>query len=210
MTSTTNQSEHLRLIRAFLTYLAGFSNGRGYILKGGTALLYYGLDRFSEDIDLDGVSSNSLRSAIHQFCLTHNLTYRVAKDTSTVFRVILHYQFGTVKIELSMRQPDYSKTTYIDGVLIYTWQYIAFLKVRALAGRAKLRDLYDIAWLATNPEFYGLVDVVSSLKFTLESRYPLNYLDDYIQTQYDDIIPNESVQLLYVRLLDLYERLEVS
>ncbi|WP_268745728.1 nucleotidyl transferase AbiEii/AbiGii toxin family protein [Taylorella equigenitalis] len=48
------QSDRINLIKEILPLL-----GDKYILKGGTALyLYYGLDRYSEDVDLDSKTSN--------------------------------------------------------------------------------------------------------------------------------------------------------
>lgn len=48
------QKERLKIIQEILPLL-----GDNFVLKGGTALkLYYGLDRYSEDIDLDCKSSN--------------------------------------------------------------------------------------------------------------------------------------------------------
>ena len=48
------QKDRIDIIKKILPKL-----GENYVLKGGTALLlYYGLDRFSEDVDLDSISGN--------------------------------------------------------------------------------------------------------------------------------------------------------
>ena len=48
------QIERLEVFKKILNKI-----GDNFVLKGGTALLlYYGLDRFSEDIDLDAFSDN--------------------------------------------------------------------------------------------------------------------------------------------------------
>ena len=48
------QEERISLIKKLLPMF-----GERFILKGGTALiLYYGIDRFSEDIDLDIISGS--------------------------------------------------------------------------------------------------------------------------------------------------------
>ena len=49
----TAQMRHIEIMRNFLTELNKETDT--FILKGGTSLLLaYGLDRFSEDINLDG------------------------------------------------------------------------------------------------------------------------------------------------------------
>lgn len=65
-----------------------------FVLKGGTSLLIgYGLDRFSEDIDLDVIDPN--RSIKQE--LTHlkidgkQLDFSIKKDTNTTFRVMIDY-----------------------------------------------------------------------------------------------------------------------
>ena len=55
-----NRKLHFEIIKDFLLYLNRVS--KDYILKGGTSLMTcYGLDRFSEDIDLDGFNKNFLQ-----------------------------------------------------------------------------------------------------------------------------------------------------
>lgn len=50
-----------------------------FILKGGTALARcYGLDRFSEDIDLDGTKQD-IKEITKRFCDRFGFTLRVAK-----------------------------------------------------------------------------------------------------------------------------------
>ena len=65
--------------------------GDNYILKGGTALsLYYNLDRYSEDIDLDSKSNNM--NFIDRIA-NYNKEWGVSikKNTDTVFRVMVDY-----------------------------------------------------------------------------------------------------------------------
>ena len=62
-----------------------------FILKDGTALSRcYGLDRFSEDIDLDG-HKQDIKEPTRRFCDRFGFTMRVAKDTSTVKRCLIDY-----------------------------------------------------------------------------------------------------------------------
>lgn len=60
------------------------SQGNPFVLKGGTALMEcYGLDRFSEDIDLDSLRSNVPSSRffgmIDSICSNEGYTWRKAK-----------------------------------------------------------------------------------------------------------------------------------
>ena len=64
-------------------------------------MLCYNLDRFSEDIDLDGFDNkkhffNIVNLFINEFNKKYkNLSFRKAKDTETVKRVFIH--FGGIK-----------------------------------------------------------------------------------------------------------------
>ncbi|MDR0963142.1 MAG: nucleotidyl transferase AbiEii/AbiGii toxin family protein, partial [Clostridium sp.] len=73
---TNWQETHGSVIRDFLEYLNDRSHD--FVLKGGTALLScYHLDRFSEDIDLDG-KSPCIEDIVRSFCEQFDYTYRIA------------------------------------------------------------------------------------------------------------------------------------
>lgn len=81
------QTNHGNFIEAFLLFLNKQTDQ--FVLKGGTALsLCYGLDRFSEDIDLDG-RKQDIKEIVKRFCVNHGVNFRVAKDTATVKRCII-------------------------------------------------------------------------------------------------------------------------
>ena len=72
------QTKHRETIIDFLIYLNTCTDK--YVLKGGTALFVcYGLDRFSEDIDLDGYNSNEIILIVENFCKRMDYKYRIAK-----------------------------------------------------------------------------------------------------------------------------------
>lgn len=105
------------------------SQGNPFVLKGGTALMEcYGLDRFSEDIDLDSLRSNVPSSRffgmIDSICSNEGYTWRKAKDTSTVRRAFVDYGASNrpLKIELSLRHRTIpkEKTAVVNGILTYT------------------------------------------------------------------------------------------
>ncbi len=81
--------KHREVIVSFLEYLNMITGN--FILKGGTALfLCYHLDRFSEDIDLDG-REKGLVELVNGFCAERGYSFRVAKATDTVERCFVNY-----------------------------------------------------------------------------------------------------------------------
>jgi predicted nucleotidyltransferase component of viral defense system len=88
---TAAEREHIAVMRAVASELASLP----LALKGGTALrLCYGLDRFSEDIDLDGAKKMSLENRIGSVLAKSTQTHdiRITKDTDTVLRLKIRYQ----------------------------------------------------------------------------------------------------------------------
>jgi len=99
------QEQRINIIKEILP------NIKNCILKGGTSLLlYYDLDRYSEDIDLDSISSNpNIFEMLKHIIQANNWNYRIAKDTPTVFRIMIDYNGQSpsgnypLKIEVSSR-----------------------------------------------------------------------------------------------------------
>ena len=149
---TDAEREHIAVMRSVIADLAGLP----LALKGGTALLFcYGLDRFSEDIDLDGAKKlnleNRIRAALTR--CTSGFDLRVAKDTDTVQRYKAHYRTpaaeGNLKIEVSYRTGfDEADIALVDGIKTYRVGKLIDQKLSALEGRTAARDLYDVAFLA--------------------------------------------------------------
>lgn len=131
-----------------------------FVLKGATALsLYYGLNRYSEDIDLDAKSNNinvaKLLKANKNF-KDYNIT--IKKDTDTVFRAMLDYgrqsHLGNypLKIKVSSRNKTFLQQgvltyTNIGGVNVYNISELIDMKIAAFNDRDKVRDLYDLNFL---------------------------------------------------------------
>jgi len=114
------QQDHKDVIHQFLKQMNTVSSS--FILKGGTALMEcYGLDRFSEDIDLDA-SRVKLHGFIDDFCKSSGYSYRIAKDTPTVNRFMIDYgspMNKRLKVEISYRN---MLICYICN------QYLSYLK----------------------------------------------------------------------------------
>lgn len=128
------------------------------VLKGGTALMLgYGLNRFSEDLDFDNTKALNLDKKIRDAADKSDIqieSIKLKKDTDTTKRYIVSYESelgaGRLKIETSLRAKDIAEnqTTIINGIKTYNIENIVSQKLDALEGRTKVRDLYDINFLA--------------------------------------------------------------
>lgn len=154
------QKERVELIKEILPLL-----GDNYILKGGTALsLYYNLDRYSDDIDLDSISgymniTNHLSK--HKDFSKWKVLHK--KSTQTVSRFMIdysaNYENGSypLKIEISSRNKNLLSNNLlnfqnINGVNVYTIDTLIRQKIAAFNNRDKIRDFYDIVFLLNNYE----------------------------------------------------------
>lgn len=149
----------LDLIYHVLRALYKSDAGSNYTLKGGTALLLcYGLDRFSEDIDLDGVKKVQLDASIRQGCKASGLPCKVTrtKDTDSVLRYMIHFDENSelphpLKIEASFRNSkllaaNSLSRTNINGIQVYSLDTLISMKIGAFQSRDAIRDFYDVCW----------------------------------------------------------------
>lgn len=152
------QKDRLELIKEILPLL-----GDNYILKGGTALkLYYGLDRYSDDIDLDSVSGYmNIKNHLSKHKDFNKWEVQHKKSTDTVSRFMIDYKATNhngaypLKIEISSRNKnllsnkllEYQK---INDVNVYSLKELINQKINAYSNRDKIRDFYDIAFLLEN------------------------------------------------------------
>lgn len=207
------QKKRIDVIKKILPCL-----GENYILKGGTALyLYYGLDRFSEDIDLDSKGKLNFLNNISSLCKRENWNITIKKDTETVFRVMIDYNSKNsrgdypLKIEVSSRNKkllNMGSLSYknIEGVNVYDVSEIINMKMSAFDNRDKIRDLYDLAYLLKKyPEEFNLSQL-KSIYTTIQYK-GIDNLELYMQ---EDIIKNElkkfDTTLYLVEFLDNIEK----
>lgn len=148
------QIERIELIKKLLLMF-----GDNYILKGGTALtLYYGCNRYSEDIDLDcrKENMNFLKNITNPGYKIWNVS--VKKDTPTVFRTMIDYgaknEYGNypLKIEVSSRNKNILmfgnlKINNFKSVNVYDICTLKKQKIKAFQCRDKIRDYFDIGFL---------------------------------------------------------------
>lgn len=72
------QAKQEQVMLSFLEELNRETNR--FVLKGGMAIrACYGLDRFSDDIDLEGYQRTRLTSFVVMFCEKRGYAYRLAK-----------------------------------------------------------------------------------------------------------------------------------
>jgi predicted nucleotidyltransferase component of viral defense system len=200
------QIKHGKVINDFLQFMN--SKTDDYILKGGTALMTcYQLDRFSEDIDLDSKNKNLIKNIVETFCKQYDYPYRIAKDTDTVKRFMIHYTDGLkpLKIEISYRSRNINKNDIdkINGISVYKINRLAYMKCNAYNSRDKIRDLYDITFICKN--YYNqLSDDVKGFVCDAFQYKGLEQFDYLIATQSDELIDNDK---LAEDILDVYDKL---
>ena len=144
------QAKQEKVMLSFLEELNRETNR--FVLKGGMAIrACYGLDRFSDDIDLEGYQGTHLTWFVAMFCGERGYAYRLAKSTPTVERFLIDYgEVGhPLKVEVSYREKATvnGSVTKKRGITVYTADHLAGLKAKAYAGRERLRDLYELTFL---------------------------------------------------------------
>jgi len=208
MKSAEEQQLRRQLIKDFLDFLNSCSDL--FFLKGGTALMMcYGLDRFSEDIDLDMLSSDKtvMQNILQKYCSKTGYTFRTAKQTNTTERYILHYDdTQTLKIEVSHRKVASKKNIkQINGIQVYDIDTLCILKKGAYDNRMRIRDLYDLVFICNN-YWNELSPVVKSGVLESLSRDVLERFDYLIRQEHYEYI---DVKKLENNLLELLFSLEI-
>ena len=200
----TVQARHIEIMRDFLTELNKETDA--FILKGGTGLLLaYGLNRFSEDIDLDG-EKRRLKRFVEQYSRKHDFSFRIAKDTPTIERFMLTYEPAIckpLKIEISYRSRNIPAHTHhrVDGIEVYTIDRICQLKTGAYQGRDRIRDLYDICFIC-DQYFDSLSDSAKEqLKDALTYK-GFDYFDYVTSTQEDPLIDKNVLAESYLKMFE--------
>ena len=196
------REEHGKVLIDFLNYMN--SRTDKYILKGGTALAQcYGLNRFSEDIDIDG-SGNSFLNICHTFAKQHGYECRIAKDTETVKRCLMHYGgVKPLKIEMSSRRAIISEReiTTINGIRVYNINTMAILKASAYQQRNKIRDLFDVTFIINN--YYDELEETTKLILQNALEYKgLEHFDYIVNNQEDELIDIEILAENFLNAID--------
>lgn len=167
------QNNRIKFIEEILPF---FSDN--FILKGGTALcLFYGLNRYSEDLDFDCISQNMNfinNLKFHKDFKKWNIN--IKKNTEFVFKVMIDYgaisHLGNypLKIEISGRERNRLRSLKnkdvfyqkINSVNVYNIDKLISMKINAFSGRDKSRDLFDINFLIDNySQFFNITQLES-------------------------------------------------
>lgn len=214
------QQDRIDIIKKILPLL-----GDNFVLKGGTALsLYYGLNRYSEDIDLDAKSNNMNVAKIlaaHKGFKDYHIS--IKKDTDTVFRAMIDYGASShlgdypLKIEVSNRNKPFLQSgalTYqtINRVNVYNINELIDMKISAFNGRDKVRDLYDLNFLLENyPSQFSdkqLWQINERIAYCGTDELNLLLQDEakkHKLVSQDDLNLENFTQLLEVKILDIQE-----
>jgi predicted nucleotidyltransferase component of viral defense system len=207
----------LYLISKILEKINSYPCGSNYVLKGGTALLLcYKLDRFSEDIDLDGIKSVSLENAVEDGCRESGFSCTVnkTKDTSTVLRYMIDFQEAAeedrypLKIEASFRNSELlSKNIYIpespNGIRVYGLKRLISMKFSAFRNRHAIRDFYDVCWMVK--EYPHLIGSQLATEMWEQLQYKdFNLLvEELVEVAYGDhIMRSTNIEYLALEMLD--------
>jgi predicted nucleotidyltransferase component of viral defense system len=198
-----NQEKHGKVIDDFLKDLSTTQKD-AFILKGGTALLKcYGLDRFSEDIDLDGTKKN-IKEFVDKFCKKYEYEYRIAKDTDTVKRTFINYGGDKpLKVEVSYRKRNIPKEQYtnINGINVYTIDMLCLMKSNAYMSRDKIRDLYDLCYIGD--KYYDKLSPATKTVLQNALEYKgLEQFDYIVQNNEDPLINKDKLADKFLKLYD--------
>ena len=197
------RERHGEVISLFVKYLNGKTGD--FILKGDTALcLCYQLDRFSEDVDLDG-RKKGLASLIETFCMENGYSYRIAKNTDTVERCMVNYGNAEkpLKIEASYRRKEIpeEETEIINGIKVYRMEPLCVMKVNAYAGRDKIRDLYDVTFICNNYFDRLSAQTVALVRGAVEYK-GIAQFDYVVRDQLDELIDGDKLAEDFLKMYD--------
>lgn len=198
--------QHRTVIIDFLTFLNQQSTS--FVLKGGTSLmLAYGLDRLSEDIDLDGMPEQDIVPLVEKFCANKGYSCNLNKKTPSVQREMIHYSDSVrpLKVEVSYRGGNIASDSFdiYNGIQVYKLSRITSMKINAYTQRDKLRDLYDLTFIGLNHIDSLPNETIAQLKDALAFR-GLEHFDYLTQTQTDELI---DVKKLTEDFLTLWDKL---
>lgn len=199
------QAKQEKVMLSFLEELNRETNR--FVLKGGMAIrACYGLDRFSDDIDLEGYQGTRLTSFVVMFCEKRGYAYRLAKNTPTVERFLIDYgEVGhPLKVEVSYREKATvnGSVTKKRGITVYTADHLAGLKAKAYAGRDRLRDLYELTFLCKH-HFQELSEETKGVVAAAYKKKGLEQLDYLLRSEDDPSLDKEKLAADFLEVNDM-------
>lgn len=201
---TKEQKEQQMEMYNFLVFLNRYSNQ--YILKGGTALMFaYGLNRFSEDIDLDSTNKEKIKELVEKYSKIYKTPINIKKETDTVFRVMLKYneKKDPLKVEVSFRKTFIPEDSYkkISGMMVYNIDHLANMKAMAYLDRNRLRDLFDVTFIV-NKYYEQLSSLARSGLISAFQHKGLEHFDYITSQQSDPLIDPKVLEDSFLKAYD--------
>jgi predicted nucleotidyltransferase component of viral defense system len=185
-------------------------NNDKLLLKGGTSLvLCYNLNRFSTDLDYDGMNynidlTNNIKKIFEENKL--NLTKIILKkDTDTVKRYMIHYDESKdepLKIEISFRNMDYfnNDINYYESkndIITYPITQLSNFKCDTFFSRIKARDIFDVAFLLKYyPETFDKQRILKCIEKI--NSLGLDYFEEVMKD--DKVIKNYDTETILLEL----------
>jgi predicted nucleotidyltransferase component of viral defense system len=199
---------HSKMMDDFLDYL--YSQTDRFVFKGGSALYkFYGLDRFSEDLDFDSEKGN-ITNIVKNFCKTRKLSQpKERKDTNKGQKHFIDYGIKgqTLKIETSLRNKniDTKMIRHFGKYKVYDINVLASQKIDAYRNRDKIRDLYDVCFIVIHHLDKLLPEIQDELNYAISQKGIQQY-DYVIKEQNDEFIDKDKLQDM---VLQTFEKLKL-
>lgn len=146
---------HVKIMSDFVTYVN--SQSKSFILKGGSALLLvYHSERFSDNLNFDGLKKGIFRNIVDSF-VEHRKDFGYSDmsadfavpDKNSEQAVISYGGERALKVTVSYSKMiiPYWKYSKSDGICFYDNESLLMMKTVSLAGDFRVEDIYDSVFL---------------------------------------------------------------
>lgn len=198
-----------RAVMQDLVVMMGRELGPTYVLKGDAALmLCYGLDRFSDTVDLDSRDLESIRPFMDSYAKNHGYACHIEEETNRSLHYLLDFGDGDKPLGIKVSLCHFLEVedrTWVNGMPVYTIREFARSKVGAYTGRDMIDDLYDVCFIAKHYFDDLPKETKKSLRETL--FYKGLHQVEYLMTEASN--PQIDNGMLLDGFLDLCEELDV-
>jgi predicted nucleotidyltransferase component of viral defense system len=189
MLNRTLHETHLRKILSNLFENKTLTSQLAF--KGGTCLyLFYGLDRFSTDLDFNALTEDLNVDEITKVISDYGIEDSNFTDKRLTWFWLLNYAKKTMNIKLEVSKRDYPDTYEIKETLgvrvkCMTTDCMFAHKLCAVTDRAKLvnRDLYDSLFMFNRD--FPINEEIIKLRMGKTTLEYLTYLADFIEQNVD-------------------------
>jgi predicted nucleotidyltransferase component of viral defense system len=159
--------------------------------KGGTCLyLFYGLDRFSTDLDFNALTENLDVEEITKVIGDYGIEECNFTDKRLTWFWLLNYAKKTMNIKLEVSKRDYPDTYEIKEMLgvrikCMTQDCMFAHKLCTITDRSKLanRDLYDALFMFNN--YFPINEEIIKIRTGKSTQEYLTELIDFVELNVD-------------------------